>query len=1206
MKFTKMEVCGFKSFADKLEIKFNDGITGIVGPNGCGKSNIADAIRWVLGEQSAKALRGDNMLDVIFNGTEKRNSLSYCEVSLFFANDDNTLPVEFSEVVVTRKLYRSRESEYMINRAPCRRCDVVDLLRDIGVGKEGYSIIGQGRIDALLSAKPEDRRSIFEEACGIAKFKQKRRETENKLSRTRDSLSRINDILGEIGRQLSPLEKASENAKIFLEKKEILKSQELNYYIDRYDHVNETKAVINGKLAAVGASLQEKQSTYAEASRDYDETMDKIAHIDDEVKQLQEERVTLRVGIERQNSEYNLVQEKIKHLNQLCVKLEFDIASYEQSVERARHGLGESQSQKARDTRELAELNARAERISQQFIDVVAQISKGENEADASEKQLYDSLQQLSDIKANLSGLAAEKKAISDRHTELVAKITSLEEENRGRRAAVDEIKAALDEKAAELEESRENRNQLALSAENSGRLLERNKRELQQLASAAAGLEAKERMLSRIAENNEGYVNSVRLLLNDCRRDPTLDMRVCGTVAKLMTVPQQYEVAIDVALGAAMQNIVVHTQNDAKSLIAYLKQMKYGRITFLPMDAVKERPAEGYLVAKVKRSTGYIGLADELIETDRKYRAIYSSLLGRTIICDDIDNAVNIAREINYGMRIVTLEGDVIHPAGAMTGGSRRTEASSLLSAERELAEVKEELRVSVQRRKQLSTDVEKLEAVAGSRRRQLESMDEQLHAAELEFAVVNEKFEKATADLEEHLKERDALVKDIESIEARIKAIEENLAHADKLESQVAERKESADDFRSKTKGAYDVLRKKRDQLSADATQIKVDIARVESQLSAAESEINRYADEIKGAEEQINFVRTQLANSRADLAELENPDEKLELDEASQKKLEDIEKRLADFDRYKKDLQKRLTDSDRLRNQLNLDITDLNDKKYREEFNLSKVDTDMAAMQDRIWEDYQCTYEDALPFRAENFDAEAAPANIALLKKEIAKLGYVNVDAIEEYKETKERYDELDLQRDDTLKAANDLDKIVRDLTAEMLDRFGTGFDLINRNFQRVFKELFGGGSAKLSLEDLEEGEDPLEAGIQIYAEPPGKKLGGSLSLLSGGEKALTAIAILFAILKMKPMPFCVLDEIEAALDDANVTRFANYLQNFSQETQFIVITHRKPTMELADSLYGVTMEEKGVSKMVSVKLSDAVKLEQEAQAESRETA
>ena len=1193
MRFKKLEVFGFKSFADKLEVQFGDGITGIVGPNGCGKSNVADAIRWVLGEQSAKSLRGNNMLDVIFSGTERRKSLSYCEVSLIFDNDDNTLPVEFTEVVISRKLYRSGESEYAINRTPCRLRDVVDLLRDIGIGKEGYSIIGQGRIDALISAKPEDRRGIFEEACGISKFKAKKNETERKLARTRDNLSRINDILTEIDRQLTPLGKQSENARTYLERREALKIQELNYYVNQYDGVNVVKARIQEKLNGIGDALRAKQEGYDKANRDYDATMEKISSIDDDAKQLQEERVALVVGIEKQTSEFNLIQERIKHLKQLCVKLEFDIAGYEQQVERAKHGLSDSEMQRERDSKELAVLNRRAEDLSEQFLAVVDQISKGENEADVSERQLYDSLQKLSDIKANLSGLEAERKAISDRRAELLKEILERNAENNRRKEEVDGIKETLSERAAARDRMQAERNKLALAAETEFRSLENARKELQTLSSSYAGLESKIRMLTRITENNEGYNNSVRLLLNDCKDDGALGRRVCGSVAKLMSVPKEYETALDVALGAAMQNIVVHTQDDAKALIAYLKQQRYGRVTFLPMDAIKARAADSLTVSRLKGQRGYIGIADELIETESRYRAIYSSLLGRTVICDNIDNAVNLARAINYSMKIVTLEGDVIHPQGAMTGGSRRSEASSLLSAERELAAAKEELKTSSARMKELSAACERLEKSSAARRAEVSEADEKLHALQLEFAVVNEKLEKAMSDLNERFSQSEQLSRDRKAIEERLKKIESDLARVDEMESRVSGQKESAGDQRAKTKDEYDALRKKRDQISAESTQTKVEIARLESLVQAATSDIERYRGEIGTAEDLIDVVRRQLQSTQSSLEELENPEESVELDEGARERLRVLEEKISGLDRYKKDMQAKLAECDRNRMELNGEITQLNDLKFKEEFNLAKVDTDMENMQDRIWEEYQCTYDTAVAYKTEDFDAEKAPSLIAKLKREINALGVVNVNAIEDYKDMKARYDDLDTQRNDLVAAEGDLNKIIQDLTSEMLERFSKGFVDINNNFMRIFKELFGGGSAKLLLEETESG-DPLEAGIEIVAEPPGKKL-QSISLLSGGEKALTAIAILFSILRLRPMPFCVLDEIEAALDDANVGRFASYLKNFSKETQFIVITHRKPTMELADALFGVTMEEKGVSKIVSVKLADAIKLD-----------
>lgn len=1192
LNFKKIEMYGFKSFADKLEIKFENGITGIVGPNGCGKSNVADSIRWVLGEQSAKTLRGNNMLDVIFSGTAARKSLSYCEVSLFFDNSNHEIPLDYTDIIITRKLYRSGESEYSINRTPCRLKDIVELLRDIGVGKEGYSIIGQGKVDEIINSKPEDRRGIFEDACGISKFKARKVETERKLARTHDNLLRLHDIIVELERQLRPLEKQSEAARKFLEFKEELKYHELNQYISKYDSVGAVKAQIQAKLDAVNEEYARKENDFIQASDRYNSVMEEISRTDERIGSLRDRQLQLSLSIEKQSGEIKLIRERIGFIRENMERTLAELSScrdqLEQDGQRAEQLSAEYEAKKL----DVRELSRQLEQLEDRRLSIVELMTRGESDTESSEREMVDKMERLSEIKANLSGLTAEKKALCEQQQALREQLEQLERERAEILETVGELGRRQEAISAEREAISAERDKLTGAFAEAEKRVSDSRGELAALSSEYSAMQAKEKLLSRIQENFEGYQISVKMLLTEGKRNPEISRRICGTVAHLMRVPKRVEIAIDVALGQAMQNIVVETEADAKYLIGVLKEKRYGRVTFLPVETVKGRYLDDGFVRLASSCEGYVGVASDLVEFDSKYRNIYVGQLGRTVIVDTLDHATAVARKVSYAVRIVTLEGDVIHPFGAMTGGSRKAEASNLLSGERELAEIRKSLDAFPGRKETLERKIAELSAEKQTLEERRRGAEESVHAKELELAACREKLEQAQSHLSEKESEYERVAGRNYEISGRLDAVESDLKLVDELERGVSAEKENASSESDKRREEYRRLVAEGNRLRDEVSEVKLRQAEASARIAAIEQELGALSSRREELSGRADRLTADAESNREAIAELERQAENTVVDCAEQGELNEVRAQLEQLDEQKRSRQTLLAELDFTRQDLSKQLSNLSDSKYREENNLVKVDTDMEVMQTRIAEDYNLDYEGALAFRDESYDVMQSVSEINRLKKQISGLGYVNVSAIEDYKELKVRYDEMDTQRNDLEAAEDDLKKIISELTVEMLDRFTRGFNEISANFQRVFKELFGGGSAKLVLTDSEDG-DPLRAGVDIIAQPPGKKL-QSITLLSGGEKALTAIAILFAILKMRPMPFCVLDEIEAALDDANTERLANYLKKFSEATQFIVITHKKPTMEKADALYGVTMEEKGVSKMVSVKLSEASKM------------
>ncbi len=1193
MNFEKIDIYGFKSFADKVEIKFEPGITAIVGPNGCGKSNVADSIRFVMGEQSAKSMRGSSMQDVIFNGTEKRKPQSYCEVSLYFDNSQKIFKLDYDEVILTRKLYKNGDSEYLINKNTCRRRDIVDAFRDIGLGKESYCVIGQGKIDSVLSAKPEDRRNVFEEAAGISKFKDEKSQSEAKLARVNENLTRINDILSELEKQLGPLKNQAENAKIFLDLSNRLKELEVNIYVYQYDNSSEEKQKIYDVIKAIDEELELKQAEFEDAVKKYEYSQNQISELDDVINNLRDELMNLTVALEKQNGEIKLYNEKISILNEQNERLT-------DSIEHSKFVLSgnEEKQENLQKDKEEAENKLKNDENEQKSLEnsyklILEKLNIGEADAENYDTELYSTLEKSGDIKSRLLKYQTEFESLKQRQEELNKEKDELTEESKSFDYKIENAENEIEKIENKINAKNEDKKAIILKINQFNEKYNDIAEEIDSKKVQYHSSLSKFNVLSEMKEYNEGFAVSVKRLLEQAQSGSSIGGKVIGVVASLMKVPAKYEVAIEMALGASVQNIVTKNEDDAKDLISYLKNNKFGRVTFLPITSVKERSVSSIVSSKLNMK-GVCGIASDLIDYDSKYSRVFNSLLGSTVIIDNMDNAVEFSRATGYSAKIVTLDGDVISPQGSLTGGSKKDNSTNLLGRDREIETLKNNLQTLKNQIEELSKEQEEIKQQSTGQSDLLSNIIDEIHALEMEKAKQEEFIdsideqhdanEQALAELDMNFS---AILDKLDFVEQEISRIQEEQQNVDTRKTQATESKKQATDNFGK-------LRAERDELFEKISNIKITIETDRNNVANIESELERLL--ISNAENEFkakeNLLEVQ-KNNQAIETYNQNINDIMQTSafSASSKKVDLVRQKIAQVTENKKQSQKEMNEADGNKMLLAGEIQRANDKKAKEENKLVKIDTDIENLQNRVWEEYQMTYADAKSLSQENFDIKAGTDECQDIKKRIQKLGNVNLSAIEDIKTISERYDDLSKQRDDMTKAQQDLFTIIKDLTTKMEDKFKECFSQIRSNFQTIFRELFGGGKADICLQDE---NNVLECGIDIIAEPPGKKL-QSITLLSGGEKALTAVAILFSILKLRSMPFCVLDEIEAALDDANVERYAKYLHRYSGETQFIVITHRKPTMELADCLYGVTMEEKGVSKVVSVKLSDAIKLD-----------
>ena len=1186
MNFKQIEMVGFKSFADSTKIKFEEGINAIVGPNGCGKSNIADAVKWVLGEQSSKNLRGTSMQDVIFKGTEKRKGSSFCEVSLAFDNHNKVFNTPYEEFTVTRKLYRSGVSEYLINGNPCRLREITEMLYNSGVGKSGYSIISQGMVDKIVNSKPHERRVIFEEAAGIAGFKAKKDEAEKKLERTQINLDSINNVLSEIDRQLKPLQKQSETAKIYLELKEKLKLLEVNAYIYQYDSANDNKAIIQERINGIMEELNLKQNKLDKVIDDYNLSFDKLNHLDGDIKALNDRILELTIGLEKSAGLSSVIKEKIRALVSDDSRLAEEIEKKTNLSDSMKQRLAQIEKSKEKASDDLADKRAKLADKEEQYEGIAGELATGEDEALDTQKKLFESLNKLGDTKAKISALNAEltsyqenaKRYMQDKDS-VVLKLKELEAAEKDCEKILEQEKSHKEESAKKLD---------ALILEQNEKLAETKALELDlnSLNTSIVSLHQKKKLLEDMQKEFDGFNGSVKRLLKDAERIGELRRKIVGVVASLIEVPDKFQTAIEMALGSAVQNIVTENEEDAKYLIKYLKDNQYGRITCLPINKVKPRNLDLMYARSLNTSNCY-GIAKTLIKYDAKIEPVMSSLLGATVVVSDMDEAVALANKTGYGFRIVTLDGGIVAPTGSITGGSRKSFGTNLLSRDSDIGAVVREIETATRERTKKAEELKFAMEQYESINKEVKEESAALREYELSFAKGNEIYVSIVDGKNEQLIALSKVESEIAKCGQIIDGIKKEIAKYDG---------EKHDDINAnflEQNNNFSALKEKKERLSGEITELKIAIAGITTEIQNYKTEIERLQYEIGLNEQELASISKMFDENKAELKEQEKKVSEIDNNENVSKNTADLNQTKAELlalENSKGELQVNLRNLDEERMNLTTEVSRLQDKKYQQDLNLTKVDTDIEAMQERVWTEYELTYATALDYKKPEFDLKQGLQDISRIKREISGLGNVNVNAIEDYKLLQERHGGMYEQAQDLMKAEEDIKKVIKDLAEEMTNQFVTEFNKINTNFGIIFKELFGGGNARLELIDS---DNVLEAGVEIYADPPEKKLKNT-QLLSGGEKALVAIAILFSILRLKPMPFVLLDEIEAPLDEANVFRFVQYLRRYSNETQFIVITHKKPTMEHSDCLFGITMEEKGVSKVVSVKLSDAVKM------------
>lgn len=1193
MIFKKIEMVGFKSFAERTIIEFGDNFTAIVGPNGCGKSNVSDAIRWVLGEQSAKTLRGDSMQDVIFNGTEKRKSLSYCEVTLTFDNTTRFFDFDYDELAITRKLYRSGESEYLINRNTCHLKDITNLLYNSGLGKNGYSVISQGKVTELVDSKPENRRAMFEDAAGISKYKNDKREAERKLERTTDNLTRIKDILSEIERQMGPLKKQAENAKKYLEYKGTLKDLEVNAYIYQYENANNVKEAINLKLDAINKQLEQREGDLEKANENYDKCMFELANFDKVLSALNDKILDLTINLEKQESETKLARERVNFTLKENDRLNLDKTNCEKAIEIGTEERQKKEEQLEKLKSDLESLEKSFDELSESYLKIANDLTLSEDEAGQSQQKVIETLGSLSDIKSSVSRLMAEKELLGSNLGNLKEDLKSLESKRAENEKNYLDTRKELEEKENELEALKQKVDSLASQNYLEERKIKELETEKSNTITQIKVYENRKKLLTDLQNEYEGYSYTVKKLLKESDRNPAIKNKIVGVVASLIKVPEKFETAVEVALGGSLQNIVTYDEEGAKSLIKFLKDNSYGRATFLPITSMKKRDFDKSLI---NGKSGCFGLASELVDFDKSIFSVVSNLLGATVVVDNLETAVNLAKSTRYSFRIVTLEGDIVNPQGSLTGGSKKAESSNLMGREREIENLGIDIAKLEEKLTLLQKDEENLIKAHTSAKETFDSLTEKKNNFEVIIASYREKLNKFQSTLSETEDNLKVAQMEATTVQNKIKLITDELSRSEKIESALSGNKDVADELIKEKKEQFEALRTERDQINNNILAVKVEIAEIKTRINSIETDLYRIDNElgrqrtnerniIEQIEQNDNFIASCEKMIKEKLASAPTSEKKTELEEHIKKR------QIAEND--KASLSEKIKELDNLKGSLMGEISSIKDKKFKEEMNLSKVDTELEQMQERIYEEYSLSYSTCLEFRRPDFNIDEAMPEIAKLKKNISALGYVNVNAIEDCSVLLDRYNDLNGQAEDLEKAGDDLNKIIKDLSGIMVEKFSNELARINESFKLTFKELFGGGTAKLALSDE---NDPLESGVEIFAQPPGKKI-QNMTLLSGGEKSLTAMAVIFAILRIKPLPFCLFDEVEAALDDSNVEIVDKYLKKLSNETQFILITHKKPTMEYANALFGVTMEEKGVSKIVSVLLSDAIKHAQE---------
>ncbi len=1179
MYLKNIEVYGFKSFAQKINFEFHNGITGIVGPNGSGKSNVGDAVRWVLGEQSAKQLRGGNMQDVIFSGTENRKPLSFASVSITLDNSDHKLPVDYNEVTVARRLYRSGESEYLINGSSCRLKDIQEMFYDTGIGKEGYSIIGQGQIDKILSGKPEERRELFDEAAGIVKFKRRKITTLKKLDEERQNLVRVTDILSELTKQLGPLERQSETARIYLAKRDELKELDINLFLLDHQRTGELLNELETKLSQAQQELDEAQSAYEQTKAEYERLEQELEELNAKLDALKEEQQENALLKQQYEGQVKVLEEQISSGKQNSEHFRSRLAVLKDDLQKRSEEKEKLIEEKAALYNKLKETRDNLKKETESLENIVSNVEECTHAVEDGKNEIIEILNSRATTKgkaqrfdAMMEQLDIRKAEVSQRILRLKSEEAILESDREKAQKQYDAVTNVIQSTNAECVRLDEEIHQIQekLKKQNS-------QMEIGQTAyhREASRLES----LRNITERYDGYGNSIRRVMEQKSREPGIR----GVVADIIHVQKDYEVAIETALGGSIQNIVTDNEQTAKRMISFLKKNRYGRATFLPLSNISGR---GGLAQKdVLREPGVVGTANTLVEADAEYSELVMYLLGRVLVVDNIDHAIAIGKKYRHSLRMVTIEGESLSPGGSMTGGAFKNN-SNLLGRRREIEELERSVGI-------LKKELEETQRAIGENRsrrnvlrdtvadlqQQLQQQCVEQNTAKMNLAQIQEKedeiqnsYRRIEREQEELRQQAGEIRQDHSSI---ARELEDSRKDEEELEVFIETKQKELEEWKAEETEKNHVLEKIRLEESSLEQQnhfLQENISRLENEIEAFHRESEEITENLSRSAEEIHKKEDGIEELKKAVTECAGKEKVLDA-----KRIEWQEEKEKRSNSHKSFFEKR--------DHLSEKTTLLDKECFRLRSQAEKIEEQRESQISYMWEEYEITPNNALQYRKEELtDRQTIKKDVLRIKDEIRKLGSVNVNAIEDYKNLLERHTFLSAQYEDIVKAEETLEGIIQELDEGMRKQFTEKFRDIQREFDKAFKELFGGGKGTL---ELAEDEDILEAGIRIISQPPGKKLQNMMQL-SGGEKALTAIALLFAIQNLKPSPFCLLDEIEAALDDSNVGRFASYLQKLTKNTQFIIITHRRGTMNAADRLYGITMQEKGVSTLVSVDL------------------
>lgn len=1181
MYLKSIEVHGFKSFANKIVFQFHNGITGIVGPNGSGKSNVADAVRWVLGEQRVKQLRGASMQDVIFSGTETRKPLSYAYVAITLDNSDHQLAIDFEEVTVARRIYRSGESEYLINGSPCRLKDVNELFYDTGIGKEGYSIIGQGQIDKILSGKPEERRELFDEAAGIVKFKRRKAAAQQKLENEQQNLIRVSDILSELEKQTGPLERQSEKAKVYLKKKGELKTLDVNVFLLENKRLREQLADIEGKYGIAGHDLQETTEKYEQIKVEYERVQAEIEALDEAIEAARANLTDTGLLRGKLEGEINVLKEQINsakgsetHLNNRRIALQGEIETHtqeKQGILEEKQGI-DSQVQEITDTANA--VRAALEKVQTEIEELNNQIEAGKN-------VIIGELNQRATIKSKMGRFDTMMEQVNIRKAELNSRLLRAKSDEAAREEQLKQLEAEFEGITEELGKMNAREAEANLQLGEIRESLTNMDAKLRETQAAYHMEQSKLEALTNLTERYEGYGGSVKKVMEQKEREKG----IVGVVADIIKVDKKYETAIETALGGNIQNIVTDDENTAKRMIQYLKQNRLGRATFLPLTSITN-PQEFKNPDSLKEK-GVIGMADALVDIDEKYRNVAKSMLGRIVVVDNVDNAVKIARKYEYGIRMVTLEGELLVPGGAISGGAFKNN-SNLLGRRREIDELEKSVKKLLASVNSVNQEIADTKAGRNKLRMELETLKADIQRKSIEQNTARLNIAQARERMEEELEGAQGLRQEEKDIETQIFEIKNNKETIQKELSDSENLERTTQEQIVLFQRQVEEKRVRESEAAAQVAEWDLKVERMLQTQNFQQANVDRINAEIDRFQAELDEILQGLEDNARAVEEKQN--HIIEIQKtitASHDAQNESEQKLKDDIARKEELALSQKNFFQSREELAERMGSLDKEVYRLNAQREKLEETVTTQINYMWNEYEITLSDAASMRDESLtDLTVMKRDVAEIKDQIKRLGDVNVNAIEDYKNLMERYTFMKTQHDDLVEAEKTLEGIIEELDTAMRKQFAEKFAEITREFDKVFKELFGGGKGTL---ELMEDEDILEAGVRIIAQPPGKKLQNMMQL-SGGEKALTAIALLFAIQNLKPSPFCLLDEIEAALDDSNVGRFAKYLHKLTKNTQFIVITHRRGTMEQVDRLYGITMQEKGVSTLVSVNLID----------------